>query len=443
MLKSGWFSTVAWFFAISVVALTLPRPMPKWPWRGQGEPSDPPYIQRGKDIQIEFQSYTESLADYFQRLSAALQSDAPELVAAVRAPEKKAPGYQILPRLTRDDHAETPALRHSGYSWPWTERLIRRARDRLADLETQLRLTQALDSAHRRAALEKLARAYPELSENLANLEAHVQYNRFWQSVIAADRARYDRETLLYRDVVTREQVRDEIRYLDHVFASSPPVLQGAFGMLSLADFQHSLQRRATLLSGRIDSALGSVTIPPFIVLERRTHEWIFRVPLYTDIKDKNFIAAVKQMIEAVWRFTANDTTYRVGIEISYLPSEVLYANFEKPAAGEQIDLAEHLRHFPANAAILTTGALTTHVEKNAIVLGPHSISARVLAHEFGHILGFRDRYIRGYRDLGKDGFEVLETIADPRDIMGVPATGAVLAAHFHTLIQAISRAQK
>ena len=66
-----------------------------------------------------------------------------------------------------------------------------------------------------------------------------------------------------------------------------------------------------------------------------------------------------------------------------------------------------------------------------------------MLAHEFGHILGFRDRYIRGYRDLGKDGFEVLETIADPRDIMGVPATGAVLAAHFHTLIQAISRAQK
>jgi hypothetical protein len=443
MLKSGLFSTMALFFAISVFVLTLPRPMPKWPWHGQAEPSAPAHIQRGKEIQTEFQSYTDSVAGYFQRLSAALQSDAPELVAAVRAPDGKAPGYQILPRLTLDDHAETPALGQSGYSWPWTERLIRRARDRLADLERELRLTQGLDSAHRRAALEKLARDYPELTQDLANLEAHVQYNRFWQSVIAAHRARYDRETLLYRDVVARERVRDELRYFDHVFADAPLGLQAALGVLSLADFRRSLQKREALLSERIDSALGPITTPPFLILERRTHEWIFRVPLYTDIKDKNFIAAVKQMIEAVWRFTANDTTYRVGIEISYLPSEVLYANFEKPAAGEQIDLGEHLRHFPANAAILTTGALTTHVESNAIVLGPHSISARVLAHEFGHILGFRDRYIRGYRDLGKDGFEVLETIADPRDIMGVPATGAVLAAHFHTLIQAISRAQK
>src|SRR5215831_5373301 len=148
MLKSGLFSTVALFFAISILVLALPRPTQKWSWRAQAEPSDPPYIQRGNEIQTEFQSYSDSLADYFHRLSAALQPDAPELVAGVRAPDGKASGYQILPRLTPDEHARTPALQ-SGYSWPWTERLIRRARDRLADLEMQLRLTQALDSGHR------------------------------------------------------------------------------------------------------------------------------------------------------------------------------------------------------------------------------------------------------------------------------------------------------
>ncbi|HEY1236283.1 MAG TPA: hypothetical protein VGH22_23085 [Candidatus Binatia bacterium] len=443
MLKSGLFSTVALFFAISVFVLALPRPMQKSPWRGQAEPNDPAYIRRGNEIQTEFQSYSDSLADYFQRLSAALQSDAPELVAAVRAPEEKAPGYRILPRWTRDNDPKTTALMHSGYSWPWTERLIRGARDRLADLEMQLRLSQALDSARRRAALEQLARDYPEVSDNLANLEAHVQYNRFWQSVIAADRARYDDETLLYRDVVTREQVRDELRYFDHVVGNAPLALQSALGMLSFAAFRRSLQEREALLSKRIDSALGPITTPPFVTLERRAHEWIFRVPLYTDIEDRIFVAAAKRMIEGFWHRTENGNTYRVAIDVSFLPTDVLYAESKKPTPGKPLDLTKHLRHFPADAAILTTGALTTHVETNAVVLGPQAISPRVLAHEFGHILGFKDRYIRGYRDLGKDGFEVLEAIADPHDIMGVPATGAVLAAHFHSLIQAISRAQQ
>ena len=442
MLKSGLFSSAALLFAVSLFLLASPRPMQKWPWRAESGVKDRAYIQRGSEIQNEFQSYSDALADYYRRLSAALHSEVPELVADLRAPDTKAPGYQILPRLTRDDLAETPALSQSGYSWPQTERLILRARHRLAGLEMQLHRTQFLDSAPRRTALEKLARDYSELWEDLANVEAHVQYNRFWQSVIAADRASYDRETLLYHDVVAREQVRDELRYFDGTFANSPVALQPAFGLLSLAGLRRTLTRREALLGERIDSALGQITTPAFVTLERRAHEWIFRVPLYTDIEDRNFIAAAKEAIEALWRLTENDITYRVEIEVLHLPGELFYAESETPAEGEKIAVRAHLRHFPADAAILTTGALTTHVENNAIVLGPHSISPRVLAHEFGHVLGFRDRYIRGYRDLGKDGFEVLEAIADPRDIMGAPAMGSVLPAHFDNLIRAMSRAQ-
>jgi hypothetical protein len=46
-----------------------------------------------------------------------------------------------------------------------------------------------------------------------------------------------------------------------------------------------------------------------------------------------------------------------------------------------------------------------------------------VLAHEFGHVLGLRDAYFRGYRDLGADGYQVMEVVADPDDIMGAPGT--------------------
>jgi hypothetical protein len=58
------------------------------------------------------------------------------------------------------------------------------------------------------------------------------------------------------------------------------------------------------------------------------------------------------------------------------------------------------------------------------------------LAHEFGHILGFRDFYFRGYRDLDADGCLVLEAITDPNDIMGAPGYGPVTRRHFEKIIE-------
>jgi hypothetical protein len=71
--------------------------------------------------------------------------------------------------------------------------------------------------------------------------------------------------------------------------------------------------------------------------------------------------------------------------------------------------LPQHLARFPRDGAVLTTGALTTHFYRGPIVLGSQEIAPSVLAHEFGHVLGFSDTYIRGYKDLGKNGFQVME----------------------------------
>ena len=72
------------------------------------------------------------------------------------------------------------------------------------------------------------------------------------------------------------------------------------------------------------------------------------------------------------------------------------------------------------------------------MALGPGEVSARTIAHEFGHLLGFRDGYIRGYRDLGSKGFEIIELTSVFDDIMSAPREGDVQVAHFELILEAL-----
>jgi hypothetical protein len=138
--------------------------------------------------------------------------------------------------------------------------------------------------------------------------------------------------------------------------------------------------------------------------------------------------------MEDTWHLRSGGDDFRVQLHFSYVSPEHLYGT-ETPQNGDRMNIQKHVDHFPADGAILTTGARSTHVDGRAIILGPHDITKRVLAHELGHILGFRDAYFRGYKDLAEDGFQVAEIVADSNDIMGAPATGAVLRRHFEKLI--------
>jgi hypothetical protein len=103
---------------------------------------------------------------------------------------------------------------------------------------------------------------------------------------------------------------------------------------------------------------------------------------------------------------------------------------------GAAIDLRAHIARFPADVAVLTTGAGSTHFTAGrAIVLSPHDAPYSVVAHEFGHVLGFRDAYLRGYRDAGADGYVVTELVVDNGDIMGNSRAGTVRPQHFERLL--------
>src|SRR5262249_17760022 len=72
------------------------------------------------------------------------------------------------------------------------------------------------------------------------------------------------------------------------------------------------------------------------------------------------------------------------------------------------------------------------------VALAPGDLSIRTLAHEFGHVLGFHDGYIRGYRDLGEQGFEIMELTSVFDDIMSAPREGHVQPAHFRLVIESL-----
>jgi len=40
---------------------------------------------------------------------------------------------------------------------------------------------------------------------------------------------------------------------------------------------------------------------------------------------------------------------------------------------------------------------------------------------------------------LGENGFQVMEVVADPNDIMAVPSTGSVLKSHFELILRSKS----
>jgi len=430
MIHPKLFATPARFIFASIWFLLLLAP-------GHGTskhtPWSPAYIQRGDRVQQHYETYLKRLTAYYEGLAIALRKVAPDLLTLLEAPRPTSHGYQVLPAIVSDLTPQESVRSWSmGYSWPWTDRLIDQESVEITRAAADLERAKQANPGQGRAMLEKLARDYRRRRIAQDNIDAHIQYNRFWQATVAADRASYDRETLLHNEVVERLKIVNGLKVLDRVTVGSQAGENASF---ELAQIAGNLRKREALLAGRISDAINQVRIPRFVITERLADEWIFRVPVYTDIEDRDFVEAVKRSIESIWRLRAGQDSFRVDLNIVYVSSEELYPE-GRPANGTPISILRHVARFPASGAILTTGAQTTHVQNNAIVLGPHSVTPRLLAHEFGHILGFRDGYVRGYRNLRGDGFQIMEVISDPADIMAAPLSGMVLRSHFEALLR-------
>jgi hypothetical protein len=408
---------------------------------------------------MRYKTYKEQLQRFYDTLSARVKAEAPDLYPKVeKAPPKPAVyGYGLLPTLLP---LPTPALApaptppqrpraHSAwYTWPWTEQKIDTEMKRLDGFTTDLERIPTLPANERHPLYEKLVNEYPSVRAAQRNIEDHLQYNRLWQPAIASNRAGYDRGTHLHDAVLERQAIIDALDAKDAAaFSKALDAISNVDRTRPRAQLESDLRAREVVLANEIHAVIDQITPPDFLRVERRTpHLWIVHVPVYTDIDDAAFLRGVREAVESVWHVRDGDDEFGVELSFTYISPEALYRKrtgcetgaedpCRPPKKGDHIDLVAHTGLFPSNGARLTTGAGMTHAINGAIVLGPNEAGPHLLAHEFGHMLGFRDEYFRGYRDLGPDGFQVMEVVAEPDDVMGNPGSGPVRRQQFEKLI--------
>ncbi|MEO2195456.1 MAG: hypothetical protein ABGY72_05100 [bacterium] len=390
------------------------------------EAAPPPHVARGNDVEATYKPYVERLRRYQARLRRHFDADAPDLAASLtqEPPTAIAYGYLIVPRLSLAEPVSPVAPWSAGYNWPWTSQMLDTKQAELASAEQSLDSVETLDETARRAVYEQLVAGYAGLEQGQRQVDQHLKHNRFWQQIIADDRGRFERQTVLHDAVVERQRLR---------------VALEAGGLTPAATTEHV--RRIAELGIQVEEGQPPPSPPSFVeIVENSTSRRVLRVPLYTDIPDAEFVTGAVAAIQSAWSLDVDNVAYRLELDLRTMTAEDLYAPDPPPVRGAKIDLNHHVQRFPSDGGVLTTGANRTHaIPGRYIAIGPDSISNRVVAHEFGHILGFTDRYLRGARELGRAGFGIIEIIPDGLDLMAAPGSGLVRASHFHTVIEALN----
>ncbi len=370
-----------------------------------------PWVHVVEHLGCERLRLAQTIATGHRQLRARATRDAPALLPRIDAapPAPTPTGYGLLPALTTDAAYSTPALSETIYSLAWLKGQ--------SDGEQRAAQRFVAATASDTASLEPLIGEYDRLKGRLRWLEESVAYHRYWQQA-GDDFAAWfaGKNALVLRARLLRTMLDDPAR-----------AAHAAAFRDSLARDIAPFTRAPTLRLVR--QADGSRTLPISVV---------------TDITDSAFLAAFRDAVEREWNDSdaAREARLRFALTLTVLPPRSLYPD-GPPASGSPINEAEHVARFPADAFVLTTGGASTHaVAARYIQLGTAAIGPRVLAHEFGHLLGFADGYLRGTQGAGSDpwGFTIVEWSGILDDLMGAPGSGRVTPSMIARVIEAYSR---
>lgn len=378
-------------------------------------------------MEQRYKLHRDQLERFFAVLSARVDTDAPELKGRLVPPAPVAFGYQIVPNLLADP-ARTPQrsrIRLSPFSWPRTDSIINRGRDALAALQAKLDTVDRVTADKRRQAYASIVDDYRKAVDNQKFMASVIEYNRLWQSEIAR--------------LIPSYRINNQLR--DAAFAR-----QALLDSMVNGDeaFRRRAQTRLASLTRRLDEVLKKTRTPDFVRVDHPTdHVWVVTVPVYTDITDSAFVERARETIESGWHVVDGNNDFSLRLDIRRIAPTQVYANASVPNDREHINIQAHLQKFRRDGVVLTTGANSTYVFGQAIIIGPHAMPRKTLVHEFGHMLGFKDSYFRSFEDLGQNGYNVVEIIFDPDDVLTTPESGKASRQHFELILKDSKPLQK
>lgn len=374
----------------------------------QGSTGDKHWTSVLDDLAEDHRELSTNLEDARKILAArASKADArdllPELDRPVPKPTKH--GYGLLPRLLPDRRLEKVELCRNTYSIVKVREMTAHAcRDGAA----------LLRSAQRDEDLAAVTREFTRLRDRTKNIEARIAYHRYWQKAVI-DHAKFF--ALRNRVLPLASKLRD---------------------LVTEKGDAREIGRLRTLIEAKVAPFHKT---PRLRIEGQKDGTRVLRVRVLTDIEDDTFLEACRKAVDTAYNHSdaARAARFRVDLSFVRISASSLYDG-EPPRRGARIEEKAHLARFPTGALVLTTGARSTHAFVGRYIqLGSNPTQPRTLAHEFGHLLGFSDAYLRGYEGQpgGALGCTVIEWGGLQDNLMGSPSRGPVTEAMVQRLIAA------
>lgn len=353
---------------------------PAFPWKVKV--AELAMMQEDMEIQLEI-----AHAWILERV----QKESPALLEQLSpAPPKAIPyGYGRLPKINPDAPSSFTQPRETRYS----------LRTIIPFFQPDVKAITLLAAANADTRIEDLPKTVDEfkrLKGRFRLLGQHLGYHRHWQQAVIDYAKFFENKNVLVR------QVRDWVTSRQEKEPLPEDVLH------------------------KIVIFRGNRTLKG----HQQGEAFVLPVPIYTDIAHGLFLGKFKRSVEAVFNDSeaAKKAKFEVRLTFHRLSAKDLYGE-AFPKKGDHLDLSDHLKRFPKEGLSLTTGGTSTRAfQGHHVVLGPHPMTPRVITHEFCHLLGFNDAYLRGFDGKPTDEFGsvLVEWTGLQDDLMGNPGGGVV-----------------
>ena len=366
-----------------------------------------PWEEKYQQLQLQRDLIFARFVEIHSVLVPRVQEEDPALLTrlSLETPKPRITGYRLLPEI-QDNVPQVPvAPKQTFYSLQWLEGRLNEEFESVEKLADQLSGTTEF---------EPLVASFEQSLNELRTLENNLSYHQFWQKAVV-------RYAAFFREKNELVLLAREMNTL--ILNQESPEL--------IAELRQRLGQR--LAPFRATRGLRLLTL--------EGGEKVLPLIVCTDIEDQVFLQEFQTGVHEAFSHSeaARSHQFSVNLKWRLIGVDTLYQK-NPPGHGASIDLEAHRNLFPDCPLVLTTGASSTHARVgDYIFLGTDPESRRTLAHEFGHLLGFSDAYIRGYDGDpgGEYGAVIVEWAGLSDDLMGSPGGGRVSSEMIETLLTA------